>query len=311
MNSKSNALSEPRLDSQVASPPEISPLQSLYWSVRRELWENRSLYIAPVAAAGIFVLAFTISTVHLPEKMRDAMSMYSVDARESLERPYNFSALLMMGTTLIVSIFYCLDAFQSERRDRSILFWKSLPVSDRITVLSKVSIPFVVLPLIAIGLTIATQWIMLLVSSAILASHGMSAAKLWTELSPLRMWMMVSYHMITVHVLWYAPFYCWMLLVSAWARRAPLIWAFLPAFVIAMVEKIAFNTWYIAAMLGHRFAGGSETAYPAASGNFPTDAMTHLTPMKFLTTPGLWVGLAVSALFLAGAVHLRRERGAA
>ena len=59
-------------------------------------------------------------------------------------------------------MFYCLDALYGERRDRSILFWKSLPVSDLTTVLSKASIPIVVLPLLTFAVTVATQLIMLL-----------------------------------------------------------------------------------------------------------------------------------------------------
>ena len=309
MNTHSDAVPQSRSNAQAASDTRFSPTQPLYWSVRREIWENRSLYLAPVAAAGIYLLAFIISAAHLSQRMRDAMSMYSMEGHSALERPYNFAALLMMGTTMIVSIFYCLDAFQSERRDRSILFWKSLPVSDLTTVLSKVSVPFVVLPAIAIGLTIAMQWIMLLVSSAVLVTHGMSPASLWTQLQPPRMWAMVAYHMVTVHVLWYAPYYSWMLLVSAWARRAPFVWAILPLFVISLAEKIAFNTWHFGALLLNRL-GGSGSATPGPAGDFPVDAMTHLTPFKFLSEPGLWVGLLLSALFLAAAMKLRRERGA-
>jgi ABC-2 type transport system permease protein len=309
MNTHSETVPESGYHAQTAIAAALRPTQPLYWSVRREIWENRSLYLAPLAAAGIYVLALIIGTSHLSQRMQDAMSMYSMQAHSDLERPYNFAALLMMGTTMIVSIFYCLDAFQSERRDRSILFWKSLPVSDLTTVLSKVSVPFVVLPAIAIGLTIAMQWIMLLVSSAVLMTHGISPAKLWVELSPPQMWAMVAYHMVTVHVLWYAPYYCWMLLVSAWARRAPFVWAILPLFVISLAEKIAFNTWHFAALLGNRL-GGSGSATPGPAGDFPVDAMTHLTPFKFLGEPGLWIGLALSALFLAAAVKLRRERGA-
>ena len=80
-------------------------------------------------------------------------------------------------------MFYCLDALHGERRDRSILFWKSLPVSDLTTVLSKASIPLVVLPLLTFAITVATQWLMLLLSSAVLLVSGQSVATLWTQLS--------------------------------------------------------------------------------------------------------------------------------
>ncbi len=66
-----------------------------------------------------------------------------------IEQPYTFAAGCIMATAFIVGVFYCLDALHGERRDRSILFWKSLPVSDLTTVLSKASIPLVVLPLLS------------------------------------------------------------------------------------------------------------------------------------------------------------------
>ncbi len=126
-----------------------------------------------------------------------------------------------MLTTLLVGVFYCLDALHGERRDRSILFWKSLPVSDLTTVLSKASIPLVVLPLLTFAITVAMQWIMLLLSSAVLLGSGLSVATLWTQLSFVQMSLVLLYHLLTVHSLWYAPFYGWLLLVSGWARRAP------------------------------------------------------------------------------------------
>ena len=167
------------------------------------------------------------------------------------------AALLIMATTLVVGVFYCLDALHGERRDRSILFWKSLPVSDLTTVLSKASIPLVVLPLLTFAITVVTQLIMLLLSSAVLLGSGLSVATLWTHLPLFQMSLMLLYHLLTVHALWYAPIYGWLLLVSAWARRAPFLWAVLPLLAIGRVEKIAFNTSHFAAMLT-RLGGGAE-----------------------------------------------------
>lgn len=119
--------------------------------------------------------------------------------------------------------------------------------------------------------------------------------------------LMLLYHLVTVHALWYAPFYGWLLLVSAWARRAAFLWAALPPLAIYFIEKILFSTSHFAAMLENRLSGGPEAV--TAPGTFPMDPMTHLTPGTFLTSPGLWIGLALTALFLAAAVGLRRDRG--
>jgi ABC-2 type transport system permease protein len=279
----------------------------MYWSLRRELWESRSIYIAPLAVAGLILFGFLISTIHLPSKMRTALALDPMQQHELLTQPYSFAALLIMATTFVVAVFYCLDALHGERRDRSILFWKSLPVSDLTTVLSKASIPLVVLPLLTFAITVVTQWIMLLMSSAVLLGSGLSVATLWTQLSFSQMSLMLLYHLVTVHALWYAPIFGWLLLVSAWARRAVFLWAGLPVLAVALVEKIAFNTSHFAAILGNRMGGGAEAV--TAPGSVPMDPMTHLTPGHFLSSPGLWIGLALTAAFLAAAVRLRRYQG--
>jgi ABC-2 type transport system permease protein len=307
MSTQSNAMPESRLQSQVVAPAFIPASRLLYWSVVRELWEYRSIYIAPLSAAALFLFAFLVGTVHLPSKMR-ALAMNPVQLQELIEKPYNLVALLLMGTTLMVGIFYCLDALHGERRDRSILFWKSLPVSDLTTVLSKTSIPLVVLPLLTFAITAFTQWIMLLLSTVALSHSGLSTV-VWTHVPLFQMWVGLLTHLVTVHSLYYAPIFGWLLLVSAWARRAPFLWAALPLLAIGVVEKIAFNTSYFAAMLGSRISGGPEAApFPLAT-DMPAHSMTHLMSIDFLLSPGLWIGLTIAAAFLAVAVRLRRYQG--
>ena len=280
-------------DSQISESQGIAPAivrvtQPFYWSVRRELWEYRSIYIAPLAVAAVTLFGYLIA---------------SMIRGVALLQPFSFAAGVILMAVFIVSIIYSLEALHGERRDRSILFWKSLPVSDLTTVLSKASIPLVVLPLLGFAIIVATELIMLLLGSLVLMGRGLNVATLWTPV--FRMWLMLLYHLVTVHMLWYAPMYGWLLLVSAWARRAAFLWAALPWLAICAVEKIAFNTTRFAAMLGYRFAGGPE-AIPGVDSFF---GMTQLTPGRFLSSPGLWIGLAITATFLAGAVRLRRCLG--
>jgi ABC-2 type transport system permease protein len=164
MNAQSNPLPE-SFASRDNAPAVLPATQLMYWSVRRELWENRSIYLAPLAAAGLFVFGFLISLTHLPAKMRGAAPDLQ---RAMVEQSYVQATLLIMGTTIIVAIFYCLDALYGERRDRSILFWKSLPVSDLITVLSKAIVPIFILPVVSFAITVAVWLIMLVLSSAVL-----------------------------------------------------------------------------------------------------------------------------------------------
>jgi len=274
----------------------------MYWSMRRELWESRSIYVAPLAVAGVALFGFSLSSIagiwEKPLRLNPAQP----------QAPYDMAAGLMMLTGIVVSVFYCLDALHSERRDRSILFWKSLPVSDVTTVLAKACIPLVILPLLTFAITVAMQWLMLLLSSAVLLVSGLSVATLWTKLSFLRMSWLLLYHVLTAHALWPAPIYCWLLLVSGWPRRATFLWAALPLVAIAGVEQIAFHTWHFAAMVGSRLMGAAPTVASTSTDMFPTDPMTHIAPDHFLSSPGLWIGLALAAVFLAAAVRLRRYR---
>ncbi len=305
MNTQSSAMPESTSDSQVnesrvTAPAAMRAARPFYWSVRRELWENRSIYIAPLAVAGLTVLGYLIATMGYALSTTDLAKRRAV-----LEEPLTFAMGVIMGTAFIVSVFYSLDALHSERRDRSILFWKSLPVSDLATVLSKASIPLVVLPVISFAIVVATELIMLGLGSLVLLASSLRVATLWT--SAFQLWLMLLYHLVTVHVLWYAPIYAWLLLVSGWARRAAFLWAVLPWLAIGAVEKITFNTWHFAALLQYRFEGGPEAI--TAADSFPIDPMMHLTPGRFLSSPGLWIGILITAVFLAAAVRLRRRQG--
>ena len=301
MNTQSNVIRESP-DSRTILPTVTNSTRPFYWSVRRELWENRSIYIAPLAVAAVALFGYLIASIGY------AMSTTNLaQRRAALEEPYGFATALIMGAAFLVSIFYSLDALHSERRDRSILFWKSLPVSDLTTVLSKASIPLIVLPLLAFATVVATVSIMLVLTTLVLMGSGVEVATIWKP-ALYQMGLMLLYHLITVHVLWYAPFYGWLLLVSAWARRAAFLWAFLPPVAIGGIERIAFHTSHFFDLLQSRFMGGGpeEMSPPGSISIF--QAM-HIMPWRFLSSPGLWIGLLITAGFLAAAVRLRRHQG--
>ena len=289
------------------APAAIPAARRMLWLLRRELWENRYLYLAPLAAAALALIGLLLSLPHLPARIRLAAALDPMQQQELFTQPYSFAALLIMAVAFLVALFYCLDALYGERRDRSILFWKSLPLSDLETVLSKAAIPILVLPILAFLLTAAIQWIMLLLSTAVLLASGAGASTLWAHLSFLQISGMLLYHLLLIHGLWYAPIYGWLLLISAWARRAVFLWAVLPLLAIAIVEKIACNTSSFASMLGNRLGAGPEGA-SFDSAAMSMNPLLQLTPIRFLFSPGLWIGLALTAACLAAAVHLRHTR---
>src|SRR6266853_6042752 len=156
----------------------IAPTRPMYWSLRRELWENWSIYIVPLIVALVVLLGFLASTIGLAERRRAVLLLDPAKGRAGIEAPYDVAAIMLIFTAFIVGVFYCLDALHGERRDRSILFWKSLPVSDRTTVLSKAIIPLVVLPLVTFAIIVVTQFIMLLISTVALLPSGLAGTTL-------------------------------------------------------------------------------------------------------------------------------------
>ena len=301
MTTPANAISIP----SVMAPADISPLRLFFWSVRRELWENRYLYLAPLAVAALILVGFALGLVALPDTLRAAAALDPTQQHQRIEQPYTFAALLLMFTTFLVGTFYCLDALYGERRDRSILFWKSLPVSDLTAVLAKASIPFLVIPLLTWAITVATQALMLSLAGVRLMGTGLSVAP---HLSFGHMTWVLFHHLIVGHGFWYAPIWGWLLLCSAWSRRTPYLWATLPLLAVGLVEKIAFNTAYFGGWLAYRFMG-SPDGMPRGNEPMPM-TMAGITPTltQFLTSPGFWFGLALAAVFLAAAVRLRRYR---
>lgn len=282
-------------------------MNSLVWAIRRELWENRSIYVGPLAVAGMILVGFAVALAAWPARIEAASALGASELRETVQQPYVVAALMLMIIEILVAIVYSLDALYGERRDRSILFWKSMPVSDLETVLAKASIPILVLPLVTFVVTMGTQVIMLLMGSAALAAKGIGVGTLWGQLSLLDLTRINLIHLVTFHGILWAPLYAWLLLVSGWAPRAPFLWAVLPPVAIGIAERIAFNTTRFATLLRDYFLGGSGGEGP------PGMTMDMLAPhqlAQFLARPDLWLGLAMTAAMLFGAMKLRRARGA-
>lgn len=292
-----------------ASATTAHPTLPFLWSLRRELWENPSILFAPAAVASFLILAILIAAVHSSGRLllqlgQDNAALSSVAVLPLLPVPF-FLGITMM----LVAIFYSLDALLSERRDRSILFWKSLPVSDTTTVLSKMAVPMIILPVITFVLAIAAQAIIFAIETIALLAHHASMSSAWAGLPLLPLLGLMTYTLFIV-TLWYAPIYAWFLLVSAWARRAALLWAIVPFFVLVIFERIAFHTNYVREFIKNRVTG----AFLAAFANNPRAVFSknenfHVdwTPGHFLATPALWGGLLFAALALILIIRLRRS----
>lgn len=277
------------------------------WSLRRELWENPSIVGAPIIVACVTVLATLVAAVRytgdiLNRLVPDGNTPSTLAAVPIMAIPA-FLGITMVG----VAIFYSLDALHSERRDRSILFWKSLPVPDSVTVLSKVATAMALLPVVTFVIVFAAQIVVFLIANAALLAHHAPIHPQQTAHIWLATLGETAYSFVVVS-LWYAPIYAWLLLVSAWARRAALLWAVVPFFVIVVFERLAFHTRYVLDLLRYRARGVFFTAFShdlIVKGNNKNFQFDY-TPLHFLATPGLWLGLLFVAAAVFLAIRLRR-----
>ena len=273
------------------------------WSVRRELWEHRAVWIVPVAVAcfALLAFAFAIGVGHFA-KSGNFSVLPPAAQQQLLMVPLTMAASMVGISGWLVAAFYCLDALNTERRDRSILFWKSMPVSDLTTVLSKAAIPIAVIPFVAWAAALATQALLLLIAAVGLGSGGALYGVVPVGV------MVVSFaYGMAVHALWYAPLFALMLLVSVLVRR-PFLWIVVPAIAIQVLEKIAFGTNYSGALIAYRLTGAMAEAFAPSAGQHPITQLSQLDPARFFASPGLWLGLVAAALFLYAAVRVRRSK---
>jgi len=278
-------------------------VRPFYWSVRRELWEHSAIYLAPAAAGAVGLLGFLVSTLWLARSVAGA-----VPKNDSLMMPYVFTAFAVMMIGFLVSIFYCLSALNGERRDRSIQFWKSLPVSDLTTVLAKMAVPLVVLPAVLLAVILGAQFVMLVFSTIVVLLNGIDPGRLWTRVDLRLMWTVLPYGLV-VNALWLAPVYAWLLLISGWAKRMTFLWALGPPLALALFERLAFNSTHVIRFVVERLLGGFGEAFSVrGEGKTEIESFSDIDPIHTFSSPHIWGGLAVAGLLLAAVVRLRRSR---
>jgi ABC-2 type transport system permease protein len=279
----------------------MTPWNALWWSIRREWWENRAIQVAPLVIAALSLAGFMYFSARLAHF---AASHPGKDVNMAAV-PFGMAASIILLTGWIVGFFYAADALHGERRDRSILFWKSMPVSDLVTVAGKAAIPLVAIPLFTCAVAIVTQLAMLVAGPAIAAAAGGDAATLWNAWPMVPQTLVMLYGM-AIHALWFAPIYAWLLLVSAWAKRAVLLWAFLPLFALFALEKVALGTSWLASAIQYRLVGATAEGFARGALKHPITALSQLDPARFFSTPNMWLGLVFAAACFALAVRLRR-----
>jgi len=242
--------------------------------------------------------------------------------RKILTGLYGAIALMIAIASTVTAMFYLLDALQGERRDRSVLFWKSLPVSDTTAVLTKLFTAMAIAPAIAFAVIIVTQLVVIVLSSIGLLFAGANPAPLWTNLPIFFQVTVVVIYSLIVISLWFAPIYGWLLVVSSWAKRSTFLWAVLPPVALSVLEKVLLRTEYVGDFIAERLFGlyrllGGRIGQSAddMSDAQVRDSFLKLRDLDvagslqdFYTSPELWLGVLAAALLLAAAMWVRRYR---
>lgn len=296
--------------------------------IRRELWEHRSLFVVPLVIAFIELLGSLVGqvTVSTADTAVDIAILGATNLGDN-ERAAAINVLMLGVSFLFVlamgllTIFYSLDSLYAERKDKSILFWRSLPVTDAETVVSKLLTAAIAIPLITMVLIAATHIGVLLASSVWVGFRGANAWHLiWTAAPFFDNWVSTFLLLLALSI-WSAPFIGWFLFVSAYTKRSPFLMAFLPLVVLPMLEKIFLGSSAFAKMLLDRapfnvpifegidaaelFEDEAEFLELAESG---VSLLSFIDLGRFFTSLEVWLGLAVCGAFCFGAIYMRRYR---
>jgi ABC-2 type transport system permease protein len=313
-----------------AAAPATGPFRTPFaWLVRREIWETKAVWIAPAICVAVLIVSSIVGGVQLGDMNFAASDPDTAEQIRSFgpQGIANLAGLMLLALAVpffiviqFTQFFYAMDALYSDRRDRSVLFFKSLPVSDAETVLSKVATACVVIPAVAFAATLLAQLLINLVLTVKFAGTGLPLVEyLWHPRSWAPAQLATLYGTIAV-MLWSVPVVGWLLFVSAVATRSPFLWATLPPLGLALAERIAFGTKHVGQLLVERLAGAPFAAFRQieqsglvvrigeAGHGAPPSVLKMMNPVGLVTDPGLWGGLFVGALFVAAAIWARRYR---
>ncbi|HYP65847.1 MAG TPA: hypothetical protein VEQ14_05845 [Steroidobacteraceae bacterium] len=301
----------PRSD---AAPAAKRPGEVLLTLVRRELWEHRALWLAPLVVAALLALVAAIGRVHID--MDEAPDLTSESQRVALFSIIQFVlAIPLYLVAVFVGSYYLLDCLYAERKDRSILFWKSLPVSDGLTVCSKLLVALVVVPFGVFALALLAHLVYTAILGARVSLGSLPPVLSWNSYEWLRT-EAVMFLVTLFAVLWWAPIAGYLLLVSAWVRRAPILWSTLPFVLGPVLEWVAFGTRYLLGFIDYRVNGiweilgvGHVNIVSKHGLHHPVGSALEVLDFRHaLTAIDLWLGLAVTAALVYAAIRIRRYR---
>jgi ABC-2 type transport system permease protein len=294
----------------------FGPVNTLLMLGRRELWEHRGLWLAPLAVAVILLAMGVAAVLYAHPELRAAVDLnwFTAEQRAAafLGANWTLSTPLYLVACIVV-FFYLCDCLYAERKDRSILFWKSLPVSDELTVASKFLIAAAAVPLGVYLLAAVTNLLFVAFWNLFVSVGGAPQLRVWDGAA----WLHAEGSQLLVVILtslWYAPIYAYTMLISAWARRSLYLWVTLPPTLAPLIEYLTFHTHYVWDFINYRCFGiwrivglGHEEfrGHHARIGT-PTFGAGHFGAA--FANIDLWLGVLAAVALLYGAARIRRYR---
>lgn len=295
--------------------------------IKRELWEHRAIFVTPIAIASIVTLG-TLAALMFAGEFEKELNLAIFGAqnvageferRAALTAFFGGTSWLFLLGLGVLTVFYTLDSLYAERKDKSILFWRSLPVTDAETVIAKLVTAMLVIPAIAIAGIIVTHLVNLVITSIWVASKGGDAGLLiWGSVPFFDNWM-ATVLVIYATAIWMSPFLGWFLFVSAWTKRAPFMIAFLPLVLVPLIEGIFLRSAHFAEAVWGRAAiiplfdvgVDIEAFFEEESIRFSEEMislMAHIDLGRFFSSIDTWIGIVVCGLLTTAAIYVRRYR---
>ena len=288
-------------------------MKTYSWLVRREFWENRAIWIVPAVIGAVLVLGALFGRVDV-DAIVSPLASHAVGGTALFA--FGVVFFIVMG---IYSSWYLLDCLHADRKDRSVLFWKSLPISDAQTVLAKLIVGSIAIPLVYFAAADIVSLLMAFIISVRVRSVVANA--LWHPDLWLQLQLLWIYAIVTCAI-WYLPLAGWLLMVSAWAKRALILWATLPPLALYLCERWFFGSHYIGQVLLVRSLGYVPNAFKDFTNHTgwetttigddsirtPANIWQMINPGEFFSSLDTWVGVAVGAVFVYAAIQLRMRR---
>lgn len=311
-------------------------MKTFYWLVKREFWEHKGGFITAPIVAGVICFLLNAMLIAFGEghygggDFHTNFSMaYNSDnlaqAGAVIDGLLYGVTMMVMIVTAIVVFFYSLGSLYDDRRDRSILFWKSLPLSDTSTVLSKLASAVIVAPAVAVVVGVVAGLALTIMFAGVATFHGFSLWPLLMQAHPIKV-MVNLVLLIPLYALWALPTVGWLMLCSAWARSKPFLWAIalpvgsgvLVGWWGLMMGNGGFTSLYwrhvVGRLLGGLTPGGwmTETSKLVHfDGDNPASALEKFDlayHYSALASPSLYLGILAGVAMIAAAIWFRRWR---